>query len=319
MAKPADKVIIAGPGTMGASLAQVYALAGWDVVLYGRGESGLERGRHLISLNQTTLIEKDIISEAQSAAALEKISCTTSMDCFADCDLVVESIVEDMEKKKALWEKISEIVPENTLLSSNTSGLSITEMAKAVRHPERFMGQHWLNPPHLLPLCEIVVGEKSDPEYVAEMRALVASLGKSPVIVKDIPGFLINRIQFALLREALHIVESGWASFEDIDTVLKGGMGLRYAALGPFGVADFGGLDVFEHISSYLNAELCDRKDVSEMFSGMVAEGKLGVKSGAGFYDYSNGKADTAIRERDDLYIELAKLLYFRKGEQDEK
>ena len=315
MVRPCKKVIIAGAGTMGASLAQVYALAGWHVVVYGRSERGLERGGHLISLNQEKLIEKAIISKEQSVAALENITFTTSMECFADCELLVESIVEDMDQKKEFWQKASELTPDRALLASNTSGLSITEMAKVIKNPERFMGQHWLNPPHLLPLCEIVVGDKSNPERVAEMRELVASLGKSPVIVKDIPGFLINRIQFALLREALHIVENGWASFEDIDTVLKGGMGLRYAALGPFGVADFGGLDVFEHISSYLNPELCDRKDVSEMFSRMVAEGRLGVKNGAGFYDYADGKADTAIRERDDLYIELAKLLYFRKGE----
>ena len=306
-------VIIAGAGTMGASLAQVYALAGWQVVVFGRSESGLERGRRLIALNQETLIAKEIITKEQSEEALACIRFTNAADCFAGCDLVVESIVEDMEQKKAFWRMTSALVPETALLASNTSGLSITEMATAVEKPGRFMGQHWLNPPHLLPLCEIVVGERSDPERVAQMRALVASLGKSPVIVKDIPGFLINRVQFALLREVLYIVENGYASAEDIDTVLKGGMGLRYAALGPFGVADFGGLDVFEHISDYLNAELCDSRDVSGLLRGLVAEGKLGVKSGAGFYDYSNGRAETALRERDELYIELAKLLYFKK------
>lgn len=306
-------VIVAGAGTMGASLAQVYALAGWQVVVYGRSESGLERGRRLISLNQETLIAKDIITKEQSEEAMGLIRFTNAADCFAGCDLVVESIIEDMEQKKAFWRMASALVPETALLASNTSGLSITEMSEAVEKPGRFMGQHWLNPPHLLPLCEIVVGERSDPERVAEMRALVASLGKSPVIVKDIPGFLINRIQFALLREALYIVENGYASAEDIDTVLKGGMGLRYAALGPFGVADFGGLDVFEHISDYLNAELCDSGDVSGLLRKLVAEGRLGVKSGAGFYDYSNGRAESALRERDELYIELARLLYFKK------
>ena len=166
---------------------------------------------------------------------------------------------------------------------------------------------------HLLPLCEIIAGEKTSPENVQKMRSLVESLGKQPVVVADINGFIINRIQFALLREALHIVDIGAATFEDVDTVLKAGMGLRYAALGPFGVADFGGLDTFDHINSYLNAELDDSKVGNKRLHEMVEAGKLGVKSGQGFYDYSGDKADAAIRERDRLYIELAKVLYFKK------
>ena len=145
------------------------------------------------------------------------------------------------------------------------------------------------------------------------MRQLVKELGKSPVVVKDINGFLINRIQFAVLREALYLVETGAATVEDIDTVMKAGMGLRYAALGPFGVADFGGLDTFDHINSYLNESLCDSKEGSPLLRKMVEEGKLGVKSGEGFYDYSGDKADKAVAQRDKLYIELAKTLYFKK------
>lgn len=311
--KKQNKVVVAGAGTMGASLAQVYARAGWDTVLYNRSASGLERAKNLIRLNQETFVKEEILTAQESEDLLARIKMTTEKADFADAALVVENIVEDLDAKQAFWGEISQLAPEDALLATNTSGLHITDIAKACKHPERFMGQHWLNPPHLLPLCEIIAGEKTSPENVQKMRTLVESLGKQPVVVADINGFIINRIQFALLREALHIVDIGAATFEDVDTVLKAGMGLRYAALGPFGVADFGGLDTFDHINSYLNAELDDSKVGNKRLHEMVEAGKLGVKSGQGFYDYSGDKADAAIRERDRLYIELAKVLYFKK------
>nr|WP_325247725.1 3-hydroxyacyl-CoA dehydrogenase family protein [uncultured Oscillibacter sp.] len=311
--KKQNKVVVAGAGTMGASLAQVYARAGWDTVLYNRSASGLERAKNLIRLNQETFVKEEILTAQESEDLLARIKMTTEKADFADAALVVENIVEDLDAKQAFWGEISQLAPEDALLATNTSGLHITDIAKACKHPERFMGQHWLNPPHLLPLCEIIAGEKTSPENVQKMRTLVESLDKQPVVVADINGFIINRIQFALLREALHIVDIGAATFEDVDTVLKAGMGLRYAALGPFGVADFGGLDTFDHINSYLNAELDDSKVGNKRLHEMVEAGKLGVKSGQGFYDYSGDKADAAIRERDRLYIELAKVLYFKK------
>lgn len=307
------KVVIAGAGVMGASLAQVYAKVGYEVVIYDLFEEGLKKGKHLVDLNQNTLVSEGIITIDDSKNVYSLISYTTEKDCFKDCCLVVECIVERMDVKHSFWKEVSNLVPKEALLATNTSGLHITQIAEAVELPERFLGQHWLNPPHLLPLCEIIVGEKTSPETVVKMRELVKGLEKHPVVVKDINGFIINRIQFAVLREALYIVESGAATFDDIDTVLKAGMGLRYAALGPFGVADFGGLDTFDHINSYLNADLCDVKEGNKMLAKMVADGKLGVKSGQGFYDYSGDKADKAIKERDKLYIELAKVLYFNK------
>lgn len=306
-------VVMAGAGTMGASLAQVYAKAGYKTVVYDIADNCLERGRHLIEINEKTLVDEDIITAEESEKIMSLITFTTDKSCFSDCGLVVESIVENMDIKKNFWKEVSALVQDDTLLATNTSGLHITEIAEAVKGPERFVGQHWLNPPHLLPLCEIVVGEKTSEDTVKKMRQLVKELGKSPVVVKDINGFLINRIQFAVLREVLYLVETGAATVEDIDTVMKAGMGLRYAALGPFGVADFGGLDTFDHINSYLNESLCDSKEGSPLLRKMVEEGKLGVKSGEGFYDYSGDKADKAVAQRDKLYIELAKTLYFKK------
>lgn len=320
-----SSIFIAGAGVMGSSLAQVYALGGYDTILYNRSESGIERSKHMINLNQETLIAEEIISSEDSRKALGKIKFTTDLKDCSDCDVVLETVKEDLSVKHEFWKEVSKLVSDKALLATNTSGLHISDIALAVKDPSRFIGQHWLNPPHLLPLCELVVGEKTSSETVEKMREIVLGLGKKPVVVKDINGFIINRIQFAVLREALHIVESGAASFEDVDTVLQAGMGLRYAALGPFGVADFGGLDTFAHINEYLNAELCDSKVGSEILRAKVASGELGVKSGKGFYDYSGEKADKAIKERDRLYIDLAKTLYFttprnlKNGENYEK
>ena len=310
------KVVIAGAGVMGASLAQVYALSGWETIVWVRKIESAEKGLSLIRLNQQTMVSENLISQENSQAAQDRIRFTVEKTDYADCSLVVECIAEKMDVKQAYFAEVSALVRDDTLLATNTSGLSITEIAKTVRYPERFMGQHWLNPPHLLPLCEIIAGEKTSEENLQKMKRLVLALGKQPVLVKDINGFIINRIQFAVLREALHIVSIGAASFEDVDTVLKAGMGLRYAALGPFGVADFGGLDTFDHINSYLNAELCDDKEGSTLLHEMVERGNLGVKSGRGFYDYSGDHREEAIRKRDRLYIELARALYFREDGQ---
>ena len=252
-------IVLAGAGMMGASLSQVYAQAGYQVSLWNGSESGLERAKNLIALNQETLRKEGMVTAEQSEELQKRITYTTSKVCMEDCDLMVEAIIENMDAKHKFWEDASRIAPEDALLATNTSGLLITEVAKSVYHPERFMGQHWLNPPHLLPLCEIIRGEKTEEAYLQQMYELVKGLGKKPVIVKkDVNGFILNRLQYAVLREALYLVENDVASFEDIDTVFTAGLGLRYAAVGPFRVCDFGGLDPFNRVDIYLNSSRCE-------------------------------------------------------------
>lgn len=306
------KAIVAGAGVMGASLAQVYAEAGYDVVLYDLAEKFLDRGKHLIALNQETLVKAGLITADDSAALVQRIRFSCDDACFAaaDVDIILESIVEKLEIKQGFWEKVSRLANAHCLLATNTSGLHISDIAAKMDHKDRFMGQHWLNPPHLLPLAELIIGADTAAETVTRMKDLVRGLGKHPVCVKDINGFIINRLQFAILREAMHIVDSGAATVEDIDDVMKYGMGLRLAALGPFRIADLGGLDTFDHISQYLFADLDTSKEGNSYLHSLVEDGKLGVKSGQGYYDYSGDKADEAIKERDELFIKLAKCLY---------
>lgn len=306
------KAIVAGAGVMGASLAQVYAETGYDVVLYDLAEKFLDRGKHLIALNQETLVKAGLITADDSAALVQRISFSCDDACFAaaDVDIILESIVEKLEIKQGFWEKVSRLANAHCLLATNTSGLHISDIAAKMDHKDRFMGQHWLNPPHLLPLAELIIGADTAAETVTRMKDLVRGLGKNPVCVKDINGFIINRLQFAILREAMHIVDSGAATVEDIDDVMKYGMGLRLAALGPFRIADLGGLDTFDHISQYLFADLDNSKEGNSYLHSLVEDGKLGVKSGQGYYDYSGDKADEAIKERDELFIKLAKCLY---------
>lgn len=307
-----NKAAIAGAGLMGASLAQVYAEAGYEVVLYDLADEFLERSQKLIVLNQATMVKEEMLTQEKSDALISRITYTCDDRCFADPQLaiILETIIEKLDIKQDFWAKVSSVANPGCLLASNTSGLHIGDIAAKMEHKDRFMGQHWLNPPHLLPLCELIIGADTSAETVARMKELVIGLKKKPVCVKDINGFIINRLQFALLREAMYIADSGAATMEDIDGVMKYGMGLRLAALGPFRIADFGGLDTFNHISGYLFADLDASKTANAGLQQMVAEGKLGVKSGAGYYDYSNGKDVEAIRERDELFIKLAKCLY---------
>jgi 3-hydroxybutyryl-CoA dehydrogenase len=307
----APEIVIAGAGTMGASMAQIFAKWGYLVTLYDIVQEGLDKGRELIAINQRTLIAQGDLSEDMSRGILSHISYTREMDAFAKADFVIEAIVENLSVKLDFWKEVSRLAQEGAVLTTNTSGLSITEISAAVHLPERFCGMHWINPPHIVPLVEIILGKNTAEETVETVREVALSAHKRPVIVRNDPsGFLLNRLQFAVLREALHIVESGYASMQDVDDVMKYGLGMRYACIGPFETADLGGLDTFYRIASYLFAELSNAKTVSELLSNLYQQGAFGTKSGKGFYDYGNGGAELAIEKRDKNFLKIAKCLY---------
>ena len=305
------KIIIAGAGIMGSSMAQAFASYGYDVTIYNHRQITLEKAqRHIINA-QKTLVENGEISEEESQKTLNLIKYTAEETCFLDFDLMVESIVENEEIKKDFYKKVSSVCPKDAIIATNTSALPITNLQKAVKFPERFLGMHWFNPPSLIPLIEIIKGEKTSSESASALYEIAEKINKKPVIVqKDIKGFAANRLQLAVLREALFLVENNIMSIEDADKVMKYGIGLRYAFLGPFEVVDLGGLDTFNSIGKGLFPDLCQSETVSPILSDLVSEGSLGVKTQKGFYDYSGDKADEAIRHRDETLLKLSKILF---------
>ena len=283
------RIGICGTGTMGATMAQIFAEKGYETILWGRSEASLERGRGILTMEPNAFLKM-----------------TTDLNDLADCDILIESIAEHLETKQDFFEKVSDIVRPDTILATNTSGLSMNRICERVQGKERFLGMHWFNPSNMIPLIEIICNDKTDAVYANAVYDLAKAIGKRPVICqKDVPGFIANRIQFAILRECMDIVEKGVASVEDVDAVMKYGLGFRYAAYGPFEVADFGGLDTFYHISEYLNEDLCDSKQPMKLIEDLFNDGHYGVKTGKGFYDYSDGKAAEAVKVRNQKYADV--------------
>ena len=309
-AKDVKRIVIAGAGTMGSSMGETFAKYGYDVTLYDIFPSALEKAGNLIRLNQETEVAEHVVTPEESAALLERIRYSEDKAWFEGADLVVEAILEKLDVKHAFWAEISALVPEDAILASNTSGLSITAIAEVVKRPERFGGMHWINPPHLIPLIEVIQGKKTDDETAAAIRDMALAVEKKPVIVQDAPGFALNRIQLAVLRECLHIVEQGIATPEAVDDVMKYGLGMRYACLGPFEVCDLGGLDIFYNIASYLFEDLADEKAPFGMLADRFEKGQYGVKTAAGFYDYAGGKDAEKIKYRDRMFTKISKCLF---------
>ena len=298
-------VVIAGAGTMGASLAQIFAQAGIQVTLWNRSQAGLDRAAALIRSNQSALVAAGRLSADDSNDLMERIVPTTEDACFPTASFLLESIAEDLTLKQDFFRRISTLVPVDCILTTNTSGLSISAIGSAVAEPVRFCGMHWINPPHLVPLVEVIQGTDTGDGTMDFVYALAQRLRKKPIRAKDLPGFIMNRLQLALLREALALVDSGAATAEDVDAAVKYGLGLRYACVGPFETMDLGGVDIFCRIASYLLADLDDRKDTPPLLQTLPEQGACGVKSGHGFYDYSGEKAAAALENRDQKFIRV--------------
>lgn len=308
------KIGIAGAGTMGSGIAQIFARQGYDVVITDISEEFLQKSKKLVDIFNSSLIEEEIMSKDEIDVVISNISYTTDKQVFKDCDLIIEAIVEKMEIKQLFWEEVEGIAKKDAYLATNTSGLSINKISKLVKLKERFIGMHFWNPPHIIPLVELIRGDMTSDETVEILKDLLTGIGKEPVVVqKDAPGFIGNRLQFAAFREAMYIVDQGIATVEDVDKAMRYGPGFRYPVIGPLQTADLGGLDTFYYISSYLFNELSDIKEPPEILKSKMESGKLGVKSKEGFYDYADGKDEEAIKNRDKMFFKMLKYIHMEQ------
>jgi len=308
------KIGIAGAGTMGSGIAQIFARKGYEVVVTDIAEEYLEKSKRLVQIFNESLIGEGIMTAEEASDAVSLISYSTSKQVFADCQLIIEAIVEKMDIKQVFWQEVEGIAAKDAYFATNTSGLSINGISKLVENKSRFIGMHFWNPPHIIPLVELIRADDTSDDTVAVLRELLTIIEKEPVVVqKDAPGFIGNRLQFAAFREALHIVNEGIADIEDVDRAMRYGPGFRYPIIGPLQTADLGGLDTFYYISSYLFNELSDMKEPPEMLKKLMDTKELGVKSKKGFYDYSDGKDEEAIKNRDKMLFNMLKYIHMKK------
>jgi 3-hydroxybutyryl-CoA dehydrogenase len=288
-----------GAGAMGAATALCFAMAGYPVRLYDLTEAAVASGVKNMHAALETFRQHGLVREADMSAIMARVTTTISLQDAADADFIIESIVENLAIKQKVFAELDKICPPHTIFATNTSGLSPTKIAEAILRKDKFVVTHFWNPPHLIPLVEVVPGEHTSKETVDSAVLLMNRIGKKPVALsRESLGFVGNRIQAAALREAIHIVAEGIASAEDVDAVVRYSLGRRYAATGPLESADLGGLDVFASIFSYLGPDLCSETKIPELLAQVTAQGKLGAKTGEGFYKWSEERLAALKQQR---------------------
>ena len=291
MTTPTIKNIsVIGPGMMGHAIAQEFAAAGYDVILCGRSEERLKQALEKIEHSLNELAQWEIISEDTVRPALDRLQTTTDLtQAGSHADLIVESVVEVLEVKEKLFSKLDAICPDRTLFASNTSSLLPTTLAAATQRPDRFLIAHYFNPPYLMPLVEIVRGEKTSDEAVNAVFNLMKAMGKSPIICqKEALGFIVNRLQLVLWREAFNIVQRGIASPQDVDLAVKNSFGRRLGMVGPFELYEYiDGYDLTLQCEKYILPDMDTSNQPYPLLLEKVENNELGAKTGKGFYDWT--------------------------------
>lgn len=288
--KAISKIVVIGPGMMGHAIAQEFATAGYEVTLCGRSEKRLEEARTKIENSLHELAQWELISEDDVEPALCRLTMTTDLEAAgSSADFIVESIVEVLELKEELFSKLDAICPQHTIFASNTSSLLPSTLAAATQRQDRFLVAHYFNPPYLMPLIEIVRGQDTSDEVVDAIYGLYKDMGKRPIICqKEALGFIVNRLQLALWREAFNIVQRGIATPQDVDLAVKNSFGRRLGMVGPFELYEYiDGYDLTLQCEKYILPDMDTSNQSYPLLLEKVKKGELGAKSGKGFYEWT--------------------------------
>lgn len=312
MMKTKKRIAVLGAGIMGVGIAQAFAAKGHEVMLiYVYDDKQRSKPLETMEHNLKILCDHEVMAEEEIPEILARISFTESLEeAAAFADIIIESIVERLDIKQEYFQKLDQLCPPSTILATNTSAISITEIASTSEHKERILGTHFWNPAYLIPLVEVIKTEYVSDDVVKEMYDVLEGAGKSPVIVqKDVPGFIGNRMQHAMFREALYIVEQGIATPEDVDKTVKNGFGPRMGIRAPIEVMDAGGMDLTYNVHSYLFPHINNSTKPSPILVQKLEEGKLGFKTGEGILKWSPEDIEESQNRLNDGMINILKAL----------
>ncbi len=303
------RILVVGAGTMGHSIALVFARGGYEVDLVDIEEEILQRSLNLIQADLLTLKEVRAVAARSIPEILNRIHPTTSLEVAKKAHFVIEAISESPEAKRELFRTLDRLCPQEAVFASNTSYLNIFQLAKGIR-PQKMLICHWYAPPHLIPLVDLVKGPQTSEKTIQTARELLLKLGKKPVVMKKfIPGYIVNRLQRAMAREIFFLLDGGYATPEEIDQAVKSSLGIRIPVVGVVQRYDFTGLDLALTFERNPSIRLVSKERRPKTLSQLVRRGHLGIKSRKGFYDYSSKSIEDVFKERDRNLLKVIKFL----------